>query len=569
MLFFATKVNYLINMRSIYIILILTLIPRVLLAGVQDATIESRLRELDHIIDSAGLYQNAKLSRIEQLRYKIELNKDAQQQQVLNSMLYAEYAKYDSRAAFELVSKNLTKSELNGDNKSYALWCTRNAFLHTASGLLKESFDILVSTRPLIEDRTTLIEYYQQMEYLNSHMVQYSTGKDNLSNLYSQGKTNYIDSIAQTIKPQDRYYLVNKGWQHNNSDSTIYYRSLLEERYTASNRDSADDAMDAYTIAHLYNSEGDTDKFTEYLIKAAIADAKLCNHDIASFQELAQIMLEAGDIERSYSYLSYALEKAETFGDRVRVMEIASLMDTTYGELLAKNIAQSKRLSIFLTLLLILCSAVAVLLFYLNRKNNKLKLTLNDLDEANHNLDQHVIKLEQANKQLFAAYDDLKDLNESLIESNFIKESYIGNTFEVCSTHIGKMEKIFTKIANLVRNNKTEELKRYCDSSLLLNVELKVMYQAFDSTFLKMYPNFIERFNELLLPDKQIKLRADETLNTELRIFALNRLGISDNQKIASILHCSLQTIYNNYQKSKNRTELSSKELLNEIMKIN
>lgn len=35
-------------------------------------------------------------------------------------------------------------------------------------------------------------------------------------------------------------------------------------------------------------------------------------------------------------------------------------------------------------------------------------------------------------------------------------------------------------------------------------------------------------------------------LNTELRIFALMRLGITDSAKIADFLHCSLQTVYNN-----------------------
>ncbi|MFR9531075.1 MAG: DUF6377 domain-containing protein [Rikenellaceae bacterium] len=555
-------------MRYIITVILFTLLPQYMLAETHSESVKSKLEALDRIIDSTNFYRDSKLSRIEQLKYKITLNQDPQQQQVLNSMLYTEYEKFDSKALFQLISDNIEISKGLADMYNYALWNIRLASFYSTSGFLKEASDIFASTRPIIKDREILLSYFRGMEYLTSHMMQYSTDNVNLSPIYYNDKTRYIDSIARVIVPDDRYYLVNKGWQHNNSDSTKYYRQRLEERYLASNRDSADDAMDAYTIAHMYNAQNNNEKFIEFLIEAAIADSKSCNHDIASFHELTNIMLDDGDIERAHTYLSYALRKAQDFGDRVRIMEIATLLDSTYAQLLAKNKAQAKKLTIFVVLLCILFSIVVLLSFNLILTNRRLRSSLANLDEANLKLDQHIVKLEEANEQLSTAYDELKVLNDSLLESNFIKENYIGHTFEVCSTHISKMEKIFMKVSNLVRNNKIDELKRYCDSSFLLNAELKILYQAFDYTFLKMYPDFIDRFNALLLPDKQIHLRTNETLNTELRIVALNRLGILDNQKVASILHCSLQTVYNNIQKTKNRTDISSKELLAEIMKI-
>ncbi|MFI3314609.1 MAG: DUF6377 domain-containing protein [Rikenellaceae bacterium] len=553
-------------MRNIF--LIFMLVPICLLASEQRVSNETKLAELDAAILNIDIYQEAKNSRIEQLKYSISTTQDRDQQQILNVMLYGEYAKYDSNAAFELVSEMLTENNINGEIKNHASWSIRRAFLYTASGLLKEAFDTLDYLRPTLSDDQTLLMYYQQMEYLNSHMGQYSFGNDKLSPSYYERKTSYTDSISLVINDKDRYYLINKGWQHYNSDSTEYYRKKIEERYLSSNRDNSDDAMDAYTVAHLYNSKGDNQKFTTYLIESAIADVKSCNHDIASLQELAKIMLTNGDVERAYSYLSYALERAKNFGDRVRIMEISTLLDATYSQLLTKNKVQSKRLAIFSLLIFLFFCVVVTLSLNVIMKNKKLRVALSNLDKANLNLDQHILQLEQVNQNLSAAHDNLKELNNRLMDSNFIKENYIANTFEVCSTHISKMEKIFTKIATLVRSNKTEELRRYCDSSLLVNSELKVMYEAFDYTFLKMYPNFIDNFNKLLLPDKQIKLRSHETLNTELRIIALNRLGISDNQKISTILHCSVQTVYNNLQKTKNRTELSGKELLAAIQNI-
>ncbi|MFW5477186.1 MAG: DUF6377 domain-containing protein, partial [Segatella copri] len=63
--------------------------------------------------------------------------------------------------------------------------------------------------------------------------------------------------------------------------------------------------------------------------------------------------------------------------------------------------------------------------------------------------------------------------------------------------------------------------------------------------FIDLYPNFVEEFNQLLLPEKQIVLPAPNSLTKELRIYALMRLGITDGQELATLLFYSTQTIYN------------------------
>ena len=69
--------------------------------------------------------------------------------------------------------------------------------------------------------------------------------------------------------------------------------------------------------------------------------------------------------------------------------------------------------------------------------------------------------------------------------------------------------------------------------------ELEELYHNFDKAFLKLYPNFVEKFNSLLKPEERYKLEKDQ-LNTELRIFALIRLGITDVGQIAVFLHYSV-----------------------------
>ena len=73
---------------------------------------------------------------------------------------------------------------------------------------------------------------------------------------------------------------------------------------------------------------------------------------------------------------------------------------------------------------------------------------------------------------------------------------------------------------------KLEELYRTLKSGRFINQELKEFYHNFDVSFLKIFPNFVEEFNRLLPVEEQLHPKNEELLVTELRIFALIRLGI-------------------------------------------
>ena len=59
-----------------------------------------------------------------------------------------------------------------------------------------------------------------------------------------------------------------------------------------------------------------------------------------------------------------------------------------------------------------------------------------------------------------------------------------------------------------------------------------------------------------MLPGNEFEVAEDSTkLTTELRVLALIRLGITDNQKIADILRSSITTIYTYRSKIKGRAQ--------------
>ena len=98
--------------------------------------------------------------------------------------------------------------------------------------------------------------------------------------------------------------------------------------------------------------------------------------------------------------------------------------------------------------------------------------------------------------------------------------------------------------------------------------ELKNFYKTFDTSFLQLYPTFVEDFNALLKDDQHVTLKDGEMLNTELRIFALIKLGITQSSHIASLLRYSVNTIYNYRAQVKNAVLVDRENFEEPVKKI-
>jgi DNA-binding CsgD family transcriptional regulator len=147
----------------------------------------------------------------------------------------------------------------------------------------------------------------------------------------------------------------------------------------------------------------------------------------------------------------------------------------------------------------------------------------------------------------------LKILNHELLESNRTKEEHIGFFLNLCSTYIDKLEDFRKFVHRKVTSGQHEELFKVTKSNHFFDSELKEFYNNFDNTFLHLFPNFVEDFNSLLMDNERFVIKMDELLTTELRIFALIRLGITDSSRIASFLRYSVNTIYNYRTRIRNK----------------
>jgi hypothetical protein len=289
----------------------------------------------------------------------------------------------------------------------------------------------------------------------------------------------------------------------------------------------------------------DTIQMKQWLVRSAIADVKNAVMDQGSMWELANQLIMEGNTERAYRYIDFASACAERYGTRLRSWQISPIVSNVSRVYQEENKRQNALMWVLMIVISLLALSVFGSLLYVNRQRNRLKV-------MNQRLQESMRQLSETSAQQVELNTRLKALNNQLAESNHVKEEYVGRFMQQCSIYIDKMDDMRRKVSRLVKSHEYEQLARLTRPTEFREKELEEFYTIFDTAFLHLFPDFVEKFNELLKPEERIEVEEDMKMTTTLRIFALIRLGIEDSSKIAEFLHYSVNTIYNYRARVKN-----------------
>ena len=530
---------------------------------------DAYISQLDSLLQRHDELERSKLMRIGELRQKLAHAASPTDKYMINSLLLDEFSTYNSDSAMKYVDYNLDIARQVGNKE----WENRNNIIKSGllagSGLLARSEEIMLSINPSTLPKDILTDYYGQMIFLYSHLGNYTGG--DVNDYYIKERA-YKDSIVQIIDSRHPDYLWYKGWDILGTDkSDDKLIGALRDLLDKSELNTRKDAKDAYILAKLYEQKGDHDNFKKYMTISGIADVKIINAEISSLEDLAKIMFAEGDVNRAYRYINYSLNKAISYPNRVKAYGITNTLDSINRAYQEQGEKQQRRTRFFLILVCLLAAVLTGAIATIIVQNSRLRRRRRNLDAANKSLNKNVAKLSaaqqqlnDANSQLHQLNTDLKLKNDELNEANYVKEEYIGYIFTICSNYISKLEELKRNIHIKAVTKKYKEIEAET-ADLDMKEELKDFYQSFDSIFLHIYPNFVNDFNSLLQDDKKIIPREGELLNTELRIYALVRLGITDSVKIAEFLHCSVQTVYNNRFRVRNKAIIPKKDFAESV----
>lgn len=459
----------------------------------------------------------------------------------LNLRLYDEYVAFRFDSAFYYVEKNVERFRHTDDHDRFAASAIRMAHILSVTGLFDRARRLMDEIDPEQLGDEQRVAYYNQQSELNlyrSEMAQYTP----YFNDYIQKAQYYRQLIIQTA-PKDSYdyifSLATYTCETGNPDKAI---QMMEDYLPKLDVSTRDYSIVTSTLAYFYQCKGDRERQEFYLLLSAISDEQGAIRENNSLRTLAEILMARGENDIAYRYLYQSITEARFYGSRLRMMQVGRMAPQIMN-LYDKERAQTQRntyiyLGIISFISLILLGIMAYTLVLLRKKKAASR------------------QIEAMNKTLTAHNEQIQAVNSQMKEANRIKDEYIGRFLELSSNLIKQGEERSKQLNRLARDRKLEELYAELKSSQTINSGIRMFHQNFDEAFLNIYPAFINEVNKLLTPDNAFVINEGDSkrLTTELRILALIRLGISDNQDIADILRSSITTIYTYRSKLKSRS---------------
>lgn len=447
------------------------------------------------------------------------------------------YFSYQSDSTIVYLRRGLDIARELDDNNLKVRAKSNMALCYSLNGRFFEAEQELAGiVDTLTMDRKARVIYYVAQHRKNRELQYQSEAGSSERELLRGAESYYAARVVETSEdPAKRLYYsyLSVMNDHDWKRAEVFCDSLL----SLCPPDSHTYAKAANHKASIEGGMGHADQRICWLVRSAMVDIQASIRDYGSLVSVAEELLALGDVDRAMRYIRIAINDTRFYNSPIRSwrdMAILPQIDKAYSE---RN-ARLHTMYIVLILITALFAVTAVcFVLYVMCQNRRLNAVQQTLRESNDKLNLLADSLRQTNRRLLLQ-------NIRIADANRIKEVYIGGFLKMISEYINKLADTYRYVNKMLRNDRIDELKREYAGSNVRNDELKEFYALFDSTFLHLYPSFIDEFNRLLTDEARITVRREASLTTELRIFALIRLGITGTTTIAALLHCSVNTVY-------------------------
>ncbi len=523
--------------------------------------IDSLLITLESKMNNRLIFDNGKEKTIDNYKTILadSLLKDETRFLITKKLIYElEYYSFDAALYYSLENQKLA-SKINNPifiSESKILI----AKILIESGRYKESLDILNEIQRKKIPSELLSSYFFSLKEGYSELSYYSSIQKN-KDIYYQLYNKYQDSLSNILPKSSDEILRLKEKEFRDNRQLDEALKVNEIRIKGKKSGTRLFSLITFERSLLYELAKNRPQEKKYLILSAISDIEASVKDNASLSKLAMIFYKENKIYKAHKYINFSLDDAKFFNSKLRFINLSKIL-TLITEAYEKQSDHQKNK---LTNSLYFISALAAFLFFtlifIYKQNKNLSIARKQLKNNN-------AELKNLNSQLNNSNNELKDLYQKLLKADLVKEKYVGTFLNLYSDYINKLDLYRKLVKKHIKLDRIDELLKITESKQVIDTEIKIFHKNFDESFLHIYPNFIDQFNKLLKKDKQVTLKKGELLNTELRIYALIRLGINNSDQIATILRYSVSTIYNYRVKLKNNSLHTRDNFEDEVKKI-
>lgn len=529
-------------MKTTALFILILVLPAFALGGTR--TNDSLLKVLDKVILERTSYTEARERAVEKLKHQKSFVKNSSERYEINKGIIDKYNSFVFDSAEHYVKENLAIAYKTGNQVHILENKLHLSYIYSLSGLFLQALELLDSLDYNSLPTHLKVAYCWNRIRLYENLITY-TGDARFSSGYKEGIDDYRSRVMQLLYNQSDEYRKECAFKFQQEGKFEEAADLLLPIFNKQEPGTHGFAMAAMSMAKNYKLQGLDEKEQYYLTLAAITDLQLAVKENEALLSLAVKLYGQNDIDRAYNYIKVALEDALYYNARFKnsvISRVQHIIEATY---LKKIESQQRSLKLYSILTSVFVVILLIALFF-NFIHNR--------------------ALNRAKRELRSMNDKLLSLNTKLDEANIVKEKYIGYFMTQSAMYISKLDEFRRTVNRKIKVGQIDSLVK--SSTAELEKEMEELFANFDVIFLKLFPNFIPEFNELLKPEERYKFEEEGKLNAELRIYALMRLGITDVCQIAVFLRYSVQTVYNYKSKVKGKLLIPSEHFDEKIRKI-
>ncbi len=563
------------NYHFVYRLSLTALVTFLTGTAISQSILSSKFKELDAAIENAAGYDSARVREIDSIQRKIVQlsSNDAAAAYDLSIQQYNHYKVFKYDSAYEYARRAQQIAYRLQDKEKIVNSSIILNFTLLSSGLFKETGDSLKMINTIGLGDNIKAEYYALRARYCYDLADYA--RDGFyTPVYDKEGGVYLDTALRFYSPSSFAYSYYAGLKDIRSGNMQRAKENFIAMLARGGLTEHEIALTASTLSDIYIQTGSVDSAISLLIDAAIADIKSSTKETSAMFNLAQLLYKKGDVKNASKYIEYAINDAAFYGARQRKVQLITILPLIEMEKINQVESQKKVLltyAITSTLLLLLVILLGITIY---RQVTKLKHAQNIIYAAhlkeqavNQQLAERNTQLSEVNNKLSELNSQLSVVNSKLSEANKIKEEYIGYFFNANSEFFNRIERFKKSVEQKVNDRKLDEIK-FIVNNINLRREKEDLLKNFDKAFLKLFPHFIDEFNQLFHEEDHFELKDGEILSTDLRIFALIRMGIHDIEKIAQILEYSINTINTYKTRIKKKSIVPNEEFEARIMNI-
>ena len=518
-------------MKKIVWLLMMVVMPMVANAAFsRNADLEDEdelLHRLDQYIARRDEFSSKKEKKLIRMKKKLNLTSGKRERLSLYNQIYREYYTYRYDSAMVYAKRGLQLAEQLHDDYYINLNKINRAAVLSTGGFYSQAEDLLLSLKPEDISPKLMQYYYYTLTWVYNYWGAFCERSEFKEEMQDKKRLYLAKTLEYMGNKQSALYYYLSGeleyLQHRTDKKVLgWYQKAL----AASPVDSRVHASAAYCIARYYQDYEQMDIYEKYLVQAAISDQVCPLKENLALQELSTYLYnkDAKYAKRVAKYIYCSMEDAQFYNNRLRMVEISRILPLITETNHQREIRQNRIITISLVVVSIVSLGFLAMMFFVFRINKRLAKSRREVRSQNMLLEE---------------------LNQKLLNTNKRRETYMRLFMDISAVYIKKLDDYRKLVSRKIKAKQTADLLTAINSYKLAEEEASSFYIRFDKAFMDLYPNFVDEFNQLLLPEKQIVLPAPNSLTKELRIYALMRLGITDGQELATLLFYSTQTIYN------------------------